>query len=327
MVATSRESLDVVGERVCPVDPLGVPPAAASLEQIESSEAGALFLARLPMNVDGPPVERRREVAAVGTICRSLDGMPLGLELAAARSRTLSLPELADRLEHSISELALPGHGVSRSPPHDAGRARLGLRLLSRSGTAGAAGDERVRRWLRAVGVRRRVPRRRRIRRGRACIDELVRTSFVIVDATSDADPLPAARTRPPVRGGAAGGRRRSGRSATTAPAVLWRPGEDAGRTSTASGKAPLEALLRELGNLRAALDWAQDADETEAGLCLAADMESVWASEAHHAEGVARIVALLGPRYGSTVCSVESSPCRGRARLTHEHGSGHRPV
>ena len=126
-------------------------------------------------------------------------------------------------------------------------------------------------------------------------LDELVRTSFVTVDCHRHADPLPAARTRPPVRGRAADA---AGEEDARRQRHLQFFG-DLARTlderQPATGKAPLEALLRELGNLRAALDWAQDADETEAGLCLAADMESVWASEAHHAEGVARIVALLG--------------------------------
>ena len=56
VVATSREPLGIAGEQVCPVDPLRVPPLDASVEQIESSDAGALFLARLPMNVATGPL-------------------------------------------------------------------------------------------------------------------------------------------------------------------------------------------------------------------------------------------------------------------------------
>ena len=105
VVATSREPLGIAGEQVCPVDPLGVPPLDASVEQIENSDAGALFLARLPMNVATGPLSPT-ELDAVATICRSLEGIPLGLELAAARSRSISLPELAERLGQSIDELA-----------------------------------------------------------------------------------------------------------------------------------------------------------------------------------------------------------------------------
>ena len=120
----------MAGERVCPVDPLRVPPAAASMEQIEGSDAGALFLARLPMNLSTGPLSPD-EVAAVGTICRSLDGIPLGLELAAARSRTLSLPELAGRIDRPIKELAPSRHGVT--PRHRTMRAALdwGYELLT----------------------------------------------------------------------------------------------------------------------------------------------------------------------------------------------------
>ena len=84
VVATSRQPLDVAGERVWPLDPLGVPPATASTEEVRGSESGALFLACLPVNVAARPLSPE-DVAAVGNVCRSLEGMPLGLELAAAQ--------------------------------------------------------------------------------------------------------------------------------------------------------------------------------------------------------------------------------------------------
>ena len=75
VLATSRESLGVAGERVCPVDPLRVPPTDASMEQIEGSDAGALFLARLPMNLSTGPLSPTRSLplarsAAVSTASR-----------------------------------------------------------------------------------------------------------------------------------------------------------------------------------------------------------------------------------------------------------------
>ena len=77
MVATSREPLGIAGEQVCPVNPLRVPSLDAPVEQIESSDAGALFLARLPMNVATGPLSPA-ELDAVATICRSLEGTPSG---------------------------------------------------------------------------------------------------------------------------------------------------------------------------------------------------------------------------------------------------------
>ena len=85
------------------------------------------------------------------------------------------------------------------------------------------------------------------------------------------------------------------------------------------TGQVPLEPLLRELGNLRVALDWAQAApDTTEAGLRLAADMFSVWTGAAHHAEGVARLVGLLDSGHGSP-------HARSRAAVTAAIMAGHR--
>ncbi len=91
MLATSREALGVPGERACPIDPLAAPPADASVEQIGASDADALLLARLPMNLTTGPLTPD-ELVAVGAICRAVAGIPLEIELAAARCRTLSLP-------------------------------------------------------------------------------------------------------------------------------------------------------------------------------------------------------------------------------------------
>ena len=198
VLATSREPLDVAGERVWPVSPLDVPADSASLEEIEQSASGALFIARLPINVAARSLSPD-DVAAVGAVCRGLDGIPLGLELAAARSRTLSLTDLADRLEQSINELALPGHGVV--PRHRTMHAALdwGTQFLSepartalRAMSVFAGGCELD--AFAAVCVDDGGPSADEL------LDELVRTSFVTVDFAGPAGSLPAARAGPPVR-------------------------------------------------------------------------------------------------------------------------------
>jgi predicted ATPase/DNA-binding SARP family transcriptional activator len=98
VLATSREALGVAGEVEYPVSPLPVPPATADLEALRSSEAVRLFLARAseaqPRRSDDPGAF---ETAA--RICRDLDGLPLAIELAAARTKALSLEDIASRLD------------------------------------------------------------------------------------------------------------------------------------------------------------------------------------------------------------------------------------
>ena len=106
---TSRERLRVSGEREYAVAPLQLPAAIAAntnlseaqITEVFSSPAVALFLDRVravrpgfdPMPADVP---------AIAAICRRLDGLPLALELAAARTKLLSMPALLNRLEHRL---------------------------------------------------------------------------------------------------------------------------------------------------------------------------------------------------------------------------------
>ncbi len=98
IVATSREPLGLTGETLCPLGPLELPAAAGPLTEAAGSEAVRLFLDRaaavrpefaLDESTSGPVVE----------ICRRLDGLPLALELAAARLRTMSADQIARRLD------------------------------------------------------------------------------------------------------------------------------------------------------------------------------------------------------------------------------------
>jgi predicted ATPase/DNA-binding CsgD family transcriptional regulator len=115
VLATSRESLGVPGEVTWRVPSLTFPwpenpPAAADME---SFEAIALFLARAraarPGLVTGPA-----EVAAITSICFHLDGIPLALELAAARAGALGLDDIAGRLSGRFELLARSGTGPAR---------------------------------------------------------------------------------------------------------------------------------------------------------------------------------------------------------------------
>jgi predicted ATPase len=97
LLATSREPLGVDGEQVLRLGPLGLP-EGVELEALERSEAVSLFVARAraarwDFALDAANAE------PVARICRRLDGLPLAIELAAARSRALSPAEIAGLLD------------------------------------------------------------------------------------------------------------------------------------------------------------------------------------------------------------------------------------
>ncbi|MFI6919406.1 BTAD domain-containing putative transcriptional regulator [Nonomuraea spiralis] len=120
VLATSREPLNVPGERLAPVPPLAPPPEGAG-----PAEAGAYPSVRLL--VDRATAARpsfavdEENVAAVVALCRRLDGMPLAIELAAARLRTMTPRQLADRLDDRFrllnggSRTALPRQQTLRA--------------------------------------------------------------------------------------------------------------------------------------------------------------------------------------------------------------------
>jgi predicted ATPase/DNA-binding SARP family transcriptional activator len=97
VLATSREPLGVPGEAVYPVPPLPVPPESADVQAIEHAPAVRLFLARTGSAGAGAGVAAA-PVVVVARICRELDGLPLAIELAAARSSVLSAEEIEAHL-------------------------------------------------------------------------------------------------------------------------------------------------------------------------------------------------------------------------------------
>ncbi len=117
ILATSREPLGITGEALWPVAPLVLPAEDADPEKIESAPAVQLLrdragAVRKDLVADAPTLAR---------VCRALDGMPLAIELAAARLRTMSLEQLANRLDDRFrlltggSRTALPRHRTLRA--------------------------------------------------------------------------------------------------------------------------------------------------------------------------------------------------------------------
>src|SRR5215218_4817495 len=98
VLATSREALAVPGEVQVSVAPLAVPPEGTPAEQVRLFPAAALFVERASAVRASLLPLSEPDLLALAQVCRQLDGMPLALELAAARMSSLSLPDLADRL-------------------------------------------------------------------------------------------------------------------------------------------------------------------------------------------------------------------------------------
>ena len=97
ILATSRERLDVPGEFVFPVPPLELP-EDGSAGAVAASEAGSLFVTRARAASPAFALTEGNS-AAIAEVCSRLDGMPLAIELAAARCPALGPAQLAARLE------------------------------------------------------------------------------------------------------------------------------------------------------------------------------------------------------------------------------------
>jgi predicted ATPase/DNA-binding SARP family transcriptional activator len=140
VLATSREPLGVPGEAVLAVPPLAVPPEGSDPRALASAPAVRLFLARSAL---ARPGAGAAPVGVVARICRALDGLPLAIELAAARAGVLSAEEIQAHLADMFRFLVSPRSAAE--PRHQALGAAIGwsYELLS----------EAERRGFRALSV------------------------------------------------------------------------------------------------------------------------------------------------------------------------------
>jgi predicted ATPase len=98
LLATSRQALSVDGEQVFRLRPLSVPPEEATMAAAAASDAVSLFVQRAAA-ARGDFSLTPANAPAVGEICRRLDGIPLAIELAAARMAALRPAEIAGLLD------------------------------------------------------------------------------------------------------------------------------------------------------------------------------------------------------------------------------------
>ena len=105
-LAMSRQALEIIGERLVAVHPLGIPDAGdtPSPDALEKYDAVVLFTERAQAVAPGFQITEENH-EAVATLCRRLDGIPLALELAAARLRVLSPQQIVARLDEHTALL------------------------------------------------------------------------------------------------------------------------------------------------------------------------------------------------------------------------------
>ena len=288
VLITSRAPLRLRGEQEYPVRPLPVPDLARipALEEAMDSPAVQLFVER-GREVASAFVLTRSNVVAVAAICRRLDGLPLALELAAARVRSLSPTELLARLDRSLPLLT----GGARDFPERQRTMRAAIgwsyqllrepewRLLDRlsvfrgrwvleaAEAVGAGGDILVEDLL-------------------DLLSSLVEQSLVVAEAEEEGSTW--YRMLVPIReyaeerleqSGEAGATRRRHAEYYLALAERAKP-ELTGRRQVEW----LERLEWENDNLRAALEWST-ANEGTLALRLAAALWPFWYMHSH-AEG-----------------------------------------
>ena len=193
IIATSREPLLTEGEQIYLVPPLAVPAAAAA----DPWQYGAVRLFVERARAAEPHfAPDRRLMAMIAGICRQLDGIPLAIELAAARAAALGVEELVARLDDRFR--LLTGGRRTALPRHQTLRATLdwSYELLRRARARDPAppGDlsPAASRWRRPARSWR-TPRSRR-RKSSTAVAELVAKSLVAAEVDGTDCALPAAR-------------------------------------------------------------------------------------------------------------------------------------
>ena len=313
LLATSREPLGVGGEHVHRVPSMRTPADGDDAAAIRASEAVRLYEDRAA--AQGAPLAWNEPAAVVaGRICRRLDGIPLAIELAAARLRMMSADELDARLDERLailtggSRAALPRQQTLRAMVdwswellNPAERVVL-ARLSAFAGGFGLAAAEAV-----AVGPD--VP----VAEVAGHLGALVDKSLVQFDR---------ARTGPgwyrlleTVRQYAAGQLDALGPAAAGAARLAHRDyylalAETAAPHLVAPDQATwLDRLEAELGNLRAAIAVSLTQPDPAPGLRLAASLRVFWRIRGHAAEGADALRALL-----DLPASAGTAPLRARA-------------
>jgi predicted ATPase/class 3 adenylate cyclase len=259
VLATSREPLGLAGERVWPVRPLAVPDEPLGLpEELARVESVQLLLDRARALVPDLVLDAE-DVAPVGRICRALDGIPLAIELAAGRLRSVSFSELASRLDSQFAVLVRSRRATAVDERHRTLRITFdwSYDLLTDE-------QQTLARWLSVFAGGFRLDAVELLCRGRDvdaldAVDELVAKSLVTFDpATARYRLLEPLRQYLALRLDEAGETDDVQRAHARAMANLC---DRIGIRLLDDQRRRSRRLREELGNIERALRWARDHD------------------------------------------------------------------
>jgi predicted ATPase/DNA-binding CsgD family transcriptional regulator len=293
ILTTSRERLDVPGEFVFPVPPLGLP-EDGSAGTVAASEAGLLFATRAC--AVNPAFEvTAHNSAAIAELCTRLDGMPLAIELAAARSPALGPGQLAARLD---SHTGLLSGGPARPGRHRSLEALVAwsYELL----------DDDERRLLARLSVLRGgfdLDTAERVAGGGPLAPQAVAALLVSLADKSVVQVQTGATVRysllETIRQFTAARLAEFGEETATHLRLLaWAlDGARSAEATLASAEwqAWASRLSTEQANIRAALSWALGGHEPEAGRELAARLARWWIATGRYSEGGRFLGTALG--------------------------------
>ncbi|MEN8234661.1 MAG: tetratricopeptide repeat protein, partial [Actinomycetota bacterium] len=293
ILATSREPLGVDGEVVYRLNPLDTPTVNAAAKELRDTAAVQLFVDRAAASRPGFALDAGNRVS-VAHICRSVDGIPLAIELAAARLHSMSCEELASHMDSQIDILtggqrtALPRHqtlkaamDVSYKLLKEADRVLLRCTCVFRGGfsledVAQICDDEPE----------------SAVRDG---LSRLVVASLVVAEERRGATRY---RQLEPVRQFSAELLRETGEDHVVryrhAAWFAKKAAVIAEQAEAGQMDRVLEIGLHDRENFREALRWTVDAEEAGLALTLASGLGPFWRAAGPKAEGHAWLEAVL---------------------------------
>jgi predicted ATPase len=329
IIVTSREALRVAGEQIYPLQPLSLPEQVATAGTMERSEAVQLFVDRVQRQLPDFELTPAR-APAVAEVCIHLDGIPLALELAAARARSLSVEQINARLGDRFR--LLTGGSRTTLPRQQTLRATLdwSYDLLLE--------DERV--VLRRLSI---FPGAFTVEAASAVASDAAIDEFAVVDLLSQlvarslaiADTNAGAtryRLLETMRAYALeklsevaeieGCRRRH---AEYFRDLFERAPDDWLRLTDTELQA---TYILELDHVRAALDWALGPDgDSEIGIALAGASGTLWGTLGLFGEGARRLEAAVTRVEPHTSASEQARLWRQLGRLVDETPTRARPA